>query len=561
MAKAQILIVEDDHDLREALVTTLELAKFQVREAASAEDALASLARAPVDMVVSDVNMPGMSGHELLAEVQRLYPGLPMMLITAYGQISHAVSAMQSGAIDYLVKPFEPQVLVEAVSRVVGGSRQKAGDEPVAEDPVSKRMFQLAAKVAASDSTVMISGESGTGKEVLARYIHQQSPRADEPFVAINCAAIPENMLEAILFGHEKGAFTGAVAASPGKFEQANGGTILLDEISEMDLGLQSKLLRVLQEREVERVGGRKTIQLDVRVLATTNRDLADYVREGKFREDLYYRLTVFPMRWQPLRERPLDILPLARSLLKKHCRKMKLTGITLAEDARKALMAHAWPGNVRELDNAIQRALVLHQGNVIHAGDLCLELGITGAADFGAPAEPAIPARSMEAPEADLPDPEAAMEADSAADEAIGSLGDDLRQQETSPRWQANYDLIYAQTIAYQARIYEYGAYLETFIRKPKVVPFQKGPNTKLSHWDITTRKQLVAASVSQPYIDKATTMFQQVIKNNPGTPWAERARSELARGFGIDLVPDYVSTLRRPRVSGRPIQPIPKL
>ena len=356
MAKAQILIVEDDHDLREALVTTLELAKFQVREAASAEDALASLARAPVDMVVSDVNMPGMSGHELLAEVQRLYPGLPMMLITAYGQISHAVSAMQSGAIDYLVKPFEPQVLVEAVSRVVGGSRQKSGDEPVAEDPVSKRMFQLAAKVAASDSTVMISGESGTGKEVLARYIHQQSPRADEPFVAINCAAIPENMLEAILFGHEKGAFTGAVAASPGKFEQANGGTILLDEISEMDLGLQSKLLRVLQEREVERVGGRKTIQLDVRVLATTNRDLADYVREGKFREDLYYRLTVFPMRWQPLRERPLDILPLARSLLKKHCRKMKLTGITLAEDARKALMAHAWPGNVRELDNAIQR-------------------------------------------------------------------------------------------------------------------------------------------------------------------------------------------------------------
>ncbi|HCL38476.1 MAG TPA: sigma-54-dependent Fis family transcriptional regulator, partial [Marinobacter hydrocarbonoclasticus] len=315
MAKAQILIVEDDHDLREALVTTLELAKFQVREAASAEDALASLARAPVDMVVSDINMPGMSGHELLAEVQRLYPGLPMMLITAYGQISHAVSAMQSGAIDYLVKPFESQVLVEAVSRVVGGSRQKAGDEPVAEDPVSKRMFQLAAKVAASDSTVMISGESGTGKEVLARYIHQQSPRADEPFVAINCAAIPENMLEAILFGHEKGAFTGAVAASPGKFEQANGGTILLDEISEMDLGLQSKLLRVLQEREVERVGGRKTIQLDVRVLATTNRDLADYVREGKFREDLYYRLTVFPMRWQPLRERPLDILPLARSL------------------------------------------------------------------------------------------------------------------------------------------------------------------------------------------------------------------------------------------------------
>ncbi|MEO9748889.1 MAG: sigma 54-interacting transcriptional regulator, partial [Marinobacter sp.] len=218
MAKAQILIVEDDQDLREALVTTLELAKFRVREAANAEQALAQLAESPVDMVVSDVNMPGMSGHELLHEVQRRYPGLPTMLITAYGQISHAVSAMQSGAIDYLVKPFESSVLVDAVTRVVGGGRQKNVDQPVAEDPISKRMFQLAAKVAASDSTVMISGESGTGKEVLARYIHQQSPRSDQAFVAINCAAIPENMLEAILFGHEKGAFTGAVASSPGKF-------------------------------------------------------------------------------------------------------------------------------------------------------------------------------------------------------------------------------------------------------------------------------------------------------------------------------------------------------
>jgi len=435
MAKAQILIVEDDRDLREALVTTLELAKFRVREAASGQEALAALARDPVDMVVSDVNMPGMSGHELLAEVQRHYPGLPMMLITAYGQISHAVSAMQSGAIDYLVKPFEPQVLVEAVTRVVGGAKPKSGDEPVAEDPISKRMFQLAAKVAGSDSTVMISGESGTGKEVLARYIHQQSPRADQPFVAINCAAIPENMLEAILLGHDTGAFTGAVASSPGKFEQANGGTILLDEISEMELGLQSKLLRVLQEREVERVGGRKTIPLDVRVVATTNRDLADYVREGKFREDLYYRLTVFPMHWQPLRERPLDILPLAKFLLKKHCRKMKLTGIALAEDARKALISHGWPGNVRELDNAIQRALVLQQGNVIHEGDLCLELGITGRADFSSPGlhsvapqihhQPSEPEPSQSVPMESAPEPlsEELHEA--------GSLGDDLRQQE----------------------------------------------------------------------------------------------------------------------------------
>lgn len=432
MAKAQVLIVEDDHDLREALVTTLELAKYQVREAANGEQALASLAKSPVDMVVSDVNMPGMSGHELLAEIQRLHPGLPTMLITAYGQISDAVSAMQSGAIDYLVKPFEPKVLVDAVSKVVGGGRQKSDDQPVAEDPVSLRMFQLATKVANSESTVMISGESGTGKEVLARYIHQQSPRADQPFVAINCAAIPENMLEAILFGHEKGAFTGAVSSSPGKFEQANGGTILLDEISEMDFSLQSKLLRVLQEREVERVGGRKTISLDVRVVATTNRDLADYVREGKFREDLYYRLTVFPMHWQPLRERPLDILPLAKSLLRKHTRKMKLTGITLADDARKALTTHAWPGNVRELDNAIQRALVLQQGNVIHAGDLCLELGITGRADT--PLSEAVAPMSSEVPIYTAEEREAAQQASAPVEEVSegnGSLGNDLRQQE----------------------------------------------------------------------------------------------------------------------------------
>ncbi|WP_165856684.1 sigma-54-dependent transcriptional regulator [Marinobacter sp. JSM 1782161] len=424
MAKSTVLIVEDDLDLREALVTTLELAKFKVREADSAEQAMQRLADGPVDIVVSDVNMPGKSGHELLADVQRLYPGLPMMLITAYGQINDAVAAMQAGATDYLVKPFEPQVLVEAVGRVVGGDGRSRKDEPVAEDPVSQRMFQLARKVAASDSTVMISGESGTGKEVLARYIHQHSARADQPFVAINCAAIPENMLEAILFGHEKGAFTGAHAAAPGKFEQANGGTILLDEISEMDLGLQSKLLRVLQEREVERVGGRKPVRLDVRVLATTNRNLAEYVREGNFREDLYYRLSVFPMQWQPLRERPRDIMPLARYLLKSHSRKMKLNGIGFSADAEQALRNHSWPGNVRELDNAIQRALVLLQGQEIVADDLCLDMGITGLA----PQQPAV----QPAPEpvtASETEAEAATGPEEAEDSA--SLGRDLKQRE----------------------------------------------------------------------------------------------------------------------------------
>lgn len=426
MAKSTVLIVEDDRDLREALVTTLELAKFKVREADSAEQALQRLADGPVDIVVSDVNMPGKSGHDLLSDVQRLYPGLPMMLITAYGQISDAVAAMQAGAIDYLVKPFEPQVLVEAVGRVVGGDGSRRKDEPVAEDPVSQRMFQLARKVAASDSTVMISGESGTGKEVLARYIHQYSSRADQPFVAINCAAIPENMLEAILFGHEKGAFTGAHASSPGKFEQANGGTLLLDEISEMDMGLQAKLLRVLQEREVERVGGRKPIRLDVRVLATTNRDLADYVREGKFREDLYYRLSVFPMQWQPLRERPRDIMPLARHLLKSHSRKMKLTGISFSRDAEQALRHHSWPGNVRELDNAIQRALVLLQGQDIVADDLCLDMGITGLSPRTVPTPPQ---PVVEEPTLPVSEP---LQAEMTEEEAeSGSLGQDLKQRE----------------------------------------------------------------------------------------------------------------------------------
>jgi two-component system response regulator FlrC len=258
------------------------------------------------------------------------------------------------------------------------------------------------------------------------------------PFIAINCAAIPENMLEAILFGHEKGAFTGAVASSPGKFEQANGGTILLDEISEMDLGLQSKLLRVLQEREVERVGGRKTIQLDVRVIATTNRDLGHYVREGQFREDLYYRLTVFPMHWQPLRERPLDIMPLATTLLKAHCRKMKLTGIGFAHDAKQALAAHRWPGNVRELDNALQRALVLHQGNIIHASDLCLELGINGRTETAAPAatsdrvapgtlSDSRPDEAVVDSEEHLATPEWPAQTESGG----SSLGDEVRQRE----------------------------------------------------------------------------------------------------------------------------------
>ena len=388
-SSSRILLVEDDDALREALADTLMLGGYDYLEAASAEAALKLLEQESVSMVVSDVNMPGMDGHALLRTLRSQYPQLPVLLMTAYGTVQQAVTAMRDGAADYLVKPFAPKALLELIGQHALGKLAPAADGPVAVEPASIQLLELAARVAASDSTVLISGESGTGKEVLARYIHQQSPRAGQPFIAINCAAIPDNMLEATLFGHEKGAFTGAVAAQSGKFEQANGGTLLLDEISEMPLALQAKLLRVLQEREVERVGGRKLIQLDIRVIATTNRDLPGEVAAGRFREDLYYRLGVFPLQWQALRERPADILPLAERLLAKHCRKMNLGTVRLSTQAAQALQAHPWPGNVRELDNAVQRALVLQQGGVIDVGDLYLD-GVISGSGLRSPAAPA---------------------------------------------------------------------------------------------------------------------------------------------------------------------------
>ncbi|WLD57028.1 sigma-54 dependent transcriptional regulator [Salinispirillum sp. LH 10-3-1] len=372
--KPTILVVEDDQNLRDALQDTLEIHDYQVLVADAAESALQLLSRHAVNMVVSDVRMPGMSGYELLAVLRKEYPHIPVLLMTAYGEVAHAVEAMQNGAVDYLVKPFKPQQLLNILGQHVGGKATASSDgNPVAVDPSSTHIMELARKVAPTDSTILISGESGTGKEVLARYIHAHSKRAGEAFVAINCAAIPENMLEATLFGHEKGAFTGAIQSMPGKFEQANGGTILLDEISEMDLGLQAKLLRVLQEREVERIGGRKTIQLDVRVLATTNRDLKQAVANGDFREDLYYRLSVFPIAWRPLRERPADILPMAERLIRLHAEKMQKPLVQLDESARRAILAHSWPGNIREMDNAIQRALILQSGQFISEFDLGL--------------------------------------------------------------------------------------------------------------------------------------------------------------------------------------------
>ena len=349
MKQKAVLIVEDDGPLREALSDTLRIAGHQVLAASDGEKALQKLQKhSQISLVITDVQMQPMDGYTLLNTLKVKYPELPVVLMTAYGTIDKAVGAMRDGAADFLVKPFEADVLLKMAKRFLIPAEEQGDDDMVAADPVSKELAHLAQRVASSGATVMITGESGVGKEVLARYIHNHSDRVKKPFVAINCAAIPENMLEAVLFGYEKGAFTGAHQARPGKFEQAQGGTLLLDEITEMDKALQSKLLRVLQEREVERLGGRRMIDLDVRVLATSNRDLRQAVYDGEFREDLYYRLNVFPLELPPLRRRREDILPLARKFICRHLHGNALP--ELCHDAMSRLHQYDWPGNVREL-------------------------------------------------------------------------------------------------------------------------------------------------------------------------------------------------------------------
>ncbi len=404
MNQPVVLIVEDDTDLRDALCATVGLAGFSAACAADGEQALRLVSERNISLVVSDVQMDGMDGHTLLHKLKSTTPELPVVLMTAYGTIEKAVESMRAGAADYMVKPFDAEVLVEMIRRYLPDTDSDPG--VVAEDPGTRKLAALAKRVAATDATVMISGESGVGKEVFARLIHDHSSRAGGPFVAINCAAIPENMLEASLFGYEKGAFTGAYQARAGKFEQAQGGTLLLDEISEMDLGLQAKLLRVLQEREVERLGGREVIPLDVRVLATTNRHMREEVAAGRFREDLFYRLNVFPLHVTPLRERTADILPLANRLIRKYCPEGRCVP-HLSKDAQEALLAHSWPGNVRELDNVIQRALILLNGDQIEVEGLCFEFE-----------------------EANLAEVESAGEV-SAAVPAGEALGDDLKSRE----------------------------------------------------------------------------------------------------------------------------------
>ncbi len=421
---SQILIVDDDAQLREAIVDTLMLTGYSCLEAGSAEEALSILVKRRVDLVISDVQMGAMDGHALLTAINEKYPGMPVLLMTAYAYIDGAVRAMRQGAIDYLAKPFAPEVLLNQVSRYVPVN-QITKKEPVWADPSTGELLQLAKKVAKSDVSVMITGPSGSGKEILSRYVHDNSNRATGPFVAINCAAIPDTMLESTLFGYEKGAFTGAVQACPGKFEQAQGGTILLDEITEMDLALQAKLLRVLQEKEVERLGSRKTISLDVRVIATSNRDLKQAVAEHKFREDLYYRLNVFPLKWRALKDRPRDILPLAKFFLEKHAKDAQQAIPELTPAAQARLVDYSWPGNVRELDNVMQRALILAGDGAVDEACLILDES----------------ADCMAAALADLgPAPDLVQQQESASAEASelaadGELNDDLLRAQKIPQ------------------------------------------------------------------------------------------------------------------------------
>jgi len=322
--------------------------------------------------MISDVRMPHMDGLELLQRARQLAPQTPVVLLTAYATVENAVEAMRFGAKDYLLKPFTSIQLIGAVERHVAKIQEHSAQSSIIGS--CKQMSDLMARArqaAESDATILIQAESGTGKELLARYIHTNSPRSAGPFVAVNCAAMPETLLESELFGHEKGAFSGAVAAKPGKFELANGGTILLDEISEMLPLLQAKLLRVLQEREIDRVGAVRAIPIDVRVISTTNRRLADMLNSGSFRSDLYYRLNVVPLSIPPLRERKEDIPVLVQHFCDKYSRDLKCE---FAPETLELLGRYDWPGNIRELENVIHRTLVMNRKEVIHPVDLFLE-------------------------------------------------------------------------------------------------------------------------------------------------------------------------------------------
>ena len=380
-----VIIVEDDDDLREAIGVTLRMKKIEFVTHQKAETVLPLLQPGMRTILISDYRLPGMTGLDLLNAAKKLAPDLPVVIMTAFADTKLAVEALKAGARDFLIKPFVPDQLIEIIAR-----HQSSGDELIptvetskieenspsiiAVDPSMLATLTRCDRVATTDTSILITGESGVGKEIIARRIHDSSKRVGGPYIALNCAAIPESLLESILFGHEKGSFTGATKVQTGKFEQANGGTLFLDEIGEMPIQLQAKLLRVLQDKIVERLGSAESVKADVRVIAATNLNLQDQVKKGKFRDDLYFRLAVFPILVPELRNRQEDIIPLAEFFLSRYRINLGRESIQLGPDAKKFLQSYSWPGNVRELENTIQRSVLLCDGDVITIADLELD-------------------------------------------------------------------------------------------------------------------------------------------------------------------------------------------
>lgn len=381
----KVLIVDDDQDVLDMTAELLQQHGYQVLTAHSGTEALETLQHDGVPVVITDLRMPGMSGERLLDEILRHHPTTQVIILTGYGTIPSAVEAIKKGAADYLTKPLSPEQLLLSLGRLFERlhleeeNRQlrellarQAGDAIIlGESKAIKQILQLIDKVALTDATVLVQGESGVGKELVAKAIHFRSKRRHKPFVKVSCAAIPESLLEVELFGREKGAYTDATEPKPGRFELAHQGTIFLDEVGDLTPTMQAKLLRVLQEKEFERVGGTQTIRVDVRIIAATNKDLTSAVEKGEFREDLFYRLNVVPMVILPLRERKEDIPVLAEAFIARCCAEMEKPTMTLSDDAMQMLLDYDWPGNVRELQNVLERAIILAEEPIIRARDL----------------------------------------------------------------------------------------------------------------------------------------------------------------------------------------------
>ncbi|KPK33826.1 MAG: Fis family transcriptional regulator [Nitrospira bacterium SG8_35_1] len=372
-----ILVVDDDQPLRTALKEAVTRMGYEVQVSENPVEALKKMEQTDPSMIITDMKMPRMDGLTFIREIRKKSGDMPILVITGFATVENAVGAMKEGVCDYLMKPFSFQDLTKTVQAILSRRSGKSHDV-ITKNINMKNILQLAGSVAASDITVLLLGESGTGKELLARYVHKASRRCKKPLIAVNCAAIPDNLLESELFGYEKGAFTGAVEKKIGKFEMAQGGTILLDEIGEMSSTLQAKLLRVLQEREIDRVGGKEPVPVDVRVIATTNRDLEKEMSEGRFREDLFYRLSVFPVELPPLRERTEDIKVLSEHFARKFSGDLKKTFSCFTDEALDFLRSRTWRGNIRELENSIHRAVLISKNGIIDTDDFMLQQRMT---------------------------------------------------------------------------------------------------------------------------------------------------------------------------------------